>query len=89
MNIKCIFSLWIMFAFTFAQWSDAPGNPQILGSGIQPQVHAPSDGGVYIAWLTNSNYHVYLQRLDPEGITQFTDGGMLISDNNNASWIAV
>jgi len=88
-NIKYILALWMGFAVTFAQWSADPGNPQMLGSGIQPQVHATSDGGVYIAWLTNSNYHVYLQRLDPEGIVQFTDGGMLISDNNNSSWIAV
>jgi hypothetical protein len=34
-------------------------------------------------------YHVYLQRFDSEGIPQFEDGGMLISNNNNASWIAV
>ena len=58
-NIHYIFALCIGFAVTFAQWSDDPGNPKMLGSGIQPQVHATSDGGVYIAWLTNSNYHVY------------------------------
>ena len=54
-NIKYIFALWMGFAVIFAQWSTDPGNPQMLGSGIQPQVHATSDGGVYIAWLTTSN----------------------------------
>ena len=88
-NIKYILVLCILFAVIIAQWSDDPGNPQLMGNGIQPQVQATSDGGVYIAWLTNGNYHVYLQRLDHEGINQFTDGGMLISDNNNSSWIAV
>ena len=78
-----------MFAVTFAQWPDDPGNPQMLGNGVQPQVQTTSDGGVYIAWLSDGNYHVYLQRLDSEGIAQFESGGMLVSDNNNASWIAV
>jgi len=89
-NIKYIFALCIGFSVTFAQWSDDPGNPQMLGSGIQPQVQATSDGGVYIAWLTDmGGYHVYLQRFDAMGVAQFESGGMLISDNNNASWIAV
>ena len=51
------------FAVTFAQWSDDPGNPQMLGSGIQPQVQATSDGGVYIAWLTNSMHVPVLNKL--------------------------
>ena len=74
----------------FSQWSSNPSSPQLLGSGVQPQVKATSDGGVYIAWLTDmGGYHVYLQRFDSEGIAQFDDGGMLISNNNNSSWIAV
>ena len=75
--------------FGFSQWAENSDNPLDLGSGIQPQVSATSDGGVYVAWLTSSGYHVYLQRLDSQGVPQFSDGGMLISDNSNASWIAV
>ena len=52
-NMKYFFALWMGFSVTFAQWSDDPGNPQMLGNGIQPQVQATSDGGVYIAWLTD------------------------------------
>jgi len=78
-----------MLTSTFAQWTDNPENPQLLGNGIQPQVKMASNGGVYFTWLTNGDYHVYLQRLNQQGISQFSDGGMLISDNNNASWIAV
>ena len=79
----------MMLTSTFAQWADNPENPQLLGSGIQPQLKMTSNGGVYFTWLTNGDYHVYLQRLNQQGIAQFSEGGMLISDNNNASWIAV
>ena len=88
-GIHYFFILWTLCSFTLAQWSAEPENPQLLGSGVQPQVEMTSDGGVYIAWLTNSGYHVYLQKLNQEGVQQFVDGGMLISDNNNSSWIAV
>ena len=76
-------------AVTFAQWSSDPAFPQLLGSGIQAQVAATSDGGVYIAWLSDGNYHVYVQRIDAAGEVQLNESGMLVSDNNNSSWIAV
>ena len=76
-------------AVTFAQWSSDPAFPQLLGSGIQAQVAATSDGGVYIAWLSDGNYHVYVQRLDATGEVQLDESGILVSDNNNSSWIAV
>ena len=80
----------LLTAVTFAQWSSDPASPQLLGSGVQAQVKATSDGGVYVAWLTDmGGYHVYLQRFDATGVAQFDDGGMLVSDNNNESWIAV
>jgi len=82
-------SLFLM-AVTFAQWSSDPASPQLLGSGVQAQVKSTSDGGVYVAWLTEmGGYHVYLQRYDATGVAQFDDGGMLVSDHNNDSWIAV
>ena len=89
MYIKKCFILLLLFTYVFTQWSDDPGNPKLLGSGIQPQIKITSDGGVYFVWLTNGNYHVYIQRLNQEGIAQFNPGGILVSDNNNASWIAV
>ncbi|HIB04980.1 MAG TPA: T9SS type A sorting domain-containing protein, partial [Candidatus Marinimicrobia bacterium] len=80
----------LLTAVTFAQWSSDPASPQLLGSGVQAQVKATSDGGVYVAWLTDmGGYHVYLQRFDATGVAQFDDGGMLVSDHNNDSWIAV
>jgi len=80
----------LLIAVTSAQWSSDPASPQLLGSGVQAQVKATSDGGVYVAWLTDmGGYHVYLQRFDATGVAQFDEGGILVSDHNNDSWIAV
>ena len=82
--------LLLLTAVISAQWSSDPASPQLLGSGVQAQVKATSDGGVYVAWLTDmGDYHVYLQRFDATGVAQFDEGGMLVSDHNNDSWIAV
>ena len=86
--IKSIFFL-ISFTSLLAEWSPEVSSPQLIGNGIQPQVGATSDGGVYIAWITDGNYHVYIQKMDELGIPQFGESGLLISDNQNASWIAV
>ncbi|MEE3150238.1 MAG: hypothetical protein VX284_04565, partial [Candidatus Neomarinimicrobiota bacterium] len=59
--------LILLFSVTVisAQWSTDPASPQSLGSGIQAQLAATSDGGVYVAWLSDgNNYQVYLQRLN-------------------------
>jgi len=89
--IKYLFYYLLFSAnISFAQWSTESGEPQFLGNGVQVQVKATSDGGVFVAWLTDlDNYHVYLQRFDAAGIAQFDEGGMLISDHENDSWIAV
>ena len=80
---------FFLTAVTSAQWSSDPSLPQLIGTGVQSQVAPTSDGGVYIAWLTDGNYHVYIQRLDAAGEAQLDESGLLVSDNNNASWIAV
>ena len=88
-DLKKLFLLFIL-SLVFSQWSSDPASPPLLGSGVQAQVKGTSDGGACIAWLTDmGGCHVYIQRFDSEGIPQFEDGGMLVSDNNNASWIAV
>ena len=88
--IKYLFLFCMIFSLASGQWSSDPAFPQLLGSGVQAQVKATPDGGVYIAWLTDmGGYHVYLQRFNSEGIAQFDDGGLLVSDHDNASWIAV
>ena len=84
---------WLLIAITAlsirGEWSNDPGNPVNLGSGIQPQIVSTSDGGSYVAWLTSGNFHIYLQRLDINGDPQWNPGGLLVSDATNSSWIAV
>jgi hypothetical protein len=85
-----VISLLFFVTVIAAQWSTDAAAPQSLGSGINAQVAATSDGGVYVAWLSDgNNYHVYLQRLNSLGEPQLGDNGMVVSDNANASWIAV
>ena len=86
-----IFILLIILFTTLlqAQWSSDSLTPQILGNGIQPQIASTTDGGVYITWITDGDYHIYIQRMDEFGIAQFEDSGLLVSNNENASWIAV
>ena len=89
-TLKTIFIRSLLLtAITSAQWSSDPSLPQLIGTGVQSQVAPTSDGGVYIAWLTDGNYHVYIQRLDAAGEAQLDESGLLVSDNNNSSWIAV
>ena len=88
-------ALYIFTSFFFfcsvilSQWSTDPSAPQSLGSGIQAQAVSTPDGGLYVAWLSDGNYHVYLQYLNPLGEPQLGQGGIVVSDNQNASWIAV
>jgi len=79
----------IILAISFGQWSTSPDGPLWLGDGVQAKVKATSDGGAYVAWLSDGSYHVYLQRLNSNGEHQWGDGGMVVSDQPNSSWIAV
>ena len=87
---RIILSLLLFITVIPAQWSTDPASPQSLGSGIQAQLAATSDGGVYVAWLSDGdNYQVYLQRLNSSGEPQWDYNGMVVSNNDNATWIAV
>ena len=88
--MKYITSPLFFITIIFAQWSTNPASPQSLGSGVQVQLAATSDGGVYVAWLSDgNNYHVLFQRLNSMGEPQWADNGMVVSNNANAFWIAV
>jgi len=61
---RILISLFILSSLLRSQWSTDLSSPQNLGDGIQPQMAATSNGGVYIAWITDGDYHVYVQFMD-------------------------
>ena len=83
--MKKLITLLYIVTILFAQWTSNSATPQFVGNGIMPQIASTSDNGVYIVWLTDGDYHIYVQRFDAFGIPQFGDSGVLISDNDNAS----
>ncbi len=86
---KIMLCFFLLNSFGWMQWSSDPAQPLLIGEGIQPQVKSTSDGGVYITWITESNYHVYIQRLNSNGEFLFEESGLILSDNSNSSWIAI
>lgn len=71
-----------------AQWPTSPSENLLIcnhaGEQALPKIAALSDGGCYITWLdhTADNYDIYLQRLDADGVPQWTDPcGILVSDH--------
>jgi hypothetical protein len=70
-----------------AQWSsDSSQNSGIcVTSGEQalPRIGLTSDGGCYVSWFDNrsGSYRVYLQRLSATGTPQWTENGLLISND--------
>ncbi|NQV14557.1 T9SS type A sorting domain-containing protein [bacterium] len=87
--MKSIILTCLTALLAYAEWSSDPGSPLDLGTGIMPELAATDDGGLYVAWLTEGSFNIYLQRLDASGTPQWADGGLLISDQAVDSWIAV
>jgi hypothetical protein len=78
---------------SFSQWSTDPAvnNPINIMSGEQaiPKIATCPNGDTYIASFSseNGNYNVRMQRLNPQGVPQWTTNGILISDNAQDSWL--
>ena len=89
MKMKILLTMVVSMSIIIGQWSSSPDDPLMLGSGVQATAKSTSDGGVYVAWLSEGNYHVYLQYLNSLGEPQWDEGGMVVSDQPNSSWIAV
>lgn len=83
-----MFLLMLIPAMLCSQWSDTAANSQDLGDGISPRIVATSENGAYVAWLSDGDFHIYLQYLDPQGVPQWRDP-LLVSNAQNSSWIAI
>ena len=93
---KFIFSS-LLFAFTVlsmqAQWTDDPLINTIVsdadGAQAVPHVAYDADGNFYIGFYSNTsgNYDIWLQYYTFDGVAQWTDNGILISNHTQNSWV--
>lgn len=76
-----------------AQWSNDPGSNLAVsdrgGEQVQPKIRGMADGACYIAWFDNATggYDVYLQRLDAQGVENWSHNGRLIADRSFSSTV--
>jgi len=83
----------VLFGTALGQWSaDSTVNLQICdlsGEQVLPKIMPTSDGGCFISWFDqrNGDYCVYLQRLDSQGVPQFAENGLLVSDQPQQTWL--
>ncbi len=76
-----------------SQWSNDPAvNTRICDledEQVQPKIAGTSDGGCYISWFDKraGSYCVYLQKLDRRGNKLWSGDGLLISDQQQDSWL--
>jgi len=93
LSVLACLALTLLAFSTFAQWPvDTEQNLAVtnqLGEETTPKVIAAMDGGCYVAWFENltGSYTVKMQRYDADGIAQWGENGMLVSDHNQLSWI--
>lgn len=79
--------------FLKAQFTTDPGeNTQLSDlSGEQaiPKLATCTDGSMYVSWFSNEsgNYNMRLQYLDVNGNPQWENNGLLVSDEEQMSWL--
>ncbi len=82
-----LLALVLSAAASYGQWSSDPNQNLMVcdtvGSQELPKIAATSDGGCYISWFDTraGAYSVYMQRLNAQGVKQWTNNGLLISAN--------
>ncbi|HEX2787139.1 MAG TPA: T9SS type A sorting domain-containing protein [Ignavibacteria bacterium] len=93
-KIILIISLLIFNYPLIAQWSNNPAVNNTIcdvdNAQLDPKISLASDGGCYMAWFDgrgDGELKVYIQRLDVNGVKQFGENGLLVSDKPQNSWI--
>jgi len=79
--------------YVSAQWSSNPeqnlGVGVAAGEQVTPKIVAAPDSGCYISWFDsrNSNYALYLQRLNADGVAQWAANGLCVSNLPQQTWL--
>lgn len=89
-----IFGIVLLLTFSaFSQWSTDPNVNSVVcdlgGSQAVPHIAYDASGNFYVGFYSNNsgNYDIRLQYYNYDGVAQWTDNGILISDNAQNSWI--
>jgi hypothetical protein len=95
MKTKFFLSAFLMiFSLTLlSQWSNDPAVNNAIatvpGEEAIPKVATTASGITYVSWFSveAGNYNVRLQKFDVYGNELWADGGILISDNAQETWL--
>lgn len=86
-------AIFLLPIFLSAQWSDNPNQNTIIsnmaGEQNLPKIAVCPNENYYISWFSNEsgNYNLRLQLLDEDGNYLFDSEGLLVSDNEQMSWL--
>jgi len=88
-----LFVIVLITSAVQAQWTDDPEINTIVsnatGAQVVPHIAYDADGNFYVGFYSNSsgNYDIRLQYYTFDGVAQWADNGILISDNTQNSWV--
>lgn len=93
MNRTLLVIILVVLSFgLYAQWSTNAANPtqicNLTNAQVMPKTAVSCGGVTWIAWMDNTtgNYNTYLQRLDINGVAQWTNP-VLVSSHTTMTWL--
>lgn len=92
-KIFLLFSLLIVTASVFSQWTDDASENTLVYSSEDdetiPKIATDQAGNTFIAFFSNAsgNYDVLLQYYNEDGVT-YWDEPLMVSDHNQQSWLS-
>ncbi|HPY96414.1 MAG TPA: carboxypeptidase regulatory-like domain-containing protein [Candidatus Cloacimonadota bacterium] len=89
-----IMVMMLLVSIAFAAWSDSPNENLKLTNAtsfeeVIPKIAYAPNGNVWVSWFSgeNGNYNVRAQMFDFDGNITFAEGGILVSDHPQMSWL--
>lgn len=80
-------------SFSTGPWTDDTAENTAIATATNeqalPKIAVDGNGYSYISWFSieSSNYNVRMQYLDPNGVGQWEDNGIIISSEQQDTWI--
>lgn len=92
-KIAFLIMMSLCFVLLSGEWSSNPAqNLKLTNSTYEeviPKVVYGPTGDVWVSWFSNEagNYNVRVQRYNFNGVPQFANEGLLVSNNTQMSWL--